>query len=682
MIFLRKLFLILAFFCLISLTQAQVNNTFNLMPAPAALKLNSNRIGLDQRFRICVNGKANKRIYDYASRFIRRLSNKTGIFLDKLQYVTVKDSKDISSTLLIKIHRPGKLELGEDESYSLVTNAKQVIVESETDLGAIHALETLLQLLSSDANGYYFPGVEISDKPRFAWRGLLLDVVLHFMPVDVVKRTLDGMAVVKMNVLHLHLSNDQGFRVESKIFPRLQQVASDGIFYTQEEIRDIVRYADERGIRVVPEFVVPAHTTAILTAYPEYASVKRDYKLQRYFGVFDPVMDPTNEKLYPFLEKLFKEMSSLFPDDYFHIGGDENTGKDWENTPHIKSFMQSKGMKKYMDLQTYFNARLLPIIKKTGKIMMGWDEILQPGVPNEVVIQSWRGNESFYGSIKKGHKAILSYGYYIDLIQPASYHYLNDPMPDSVKLTDQEKKNILGGEATMWSEMITPVTVDSRIWPRTAAIAERLWSKQNVNNVDDMYRRLDIVSLHLESVGLQHLTYKDKLMRQLANGYDTKSLEVLVSVLEPLKIYERNEGDTMYTVFSPFTKLADVASPDQKLPRIFKKNVEEFLIQTSPQLEKSIHDELMIWKENDSEFKKLVVNSPVLEEAASLSENLSLIAAAGLESVQYLHDKKIPGETWLAQKMEIIKRAHKQGGRCEIQIIDTVQKLIEKAAGK
>ena len=671
-------FLVAAFMCLSSF--AQVNNTFNLMPAPAELKANNNRIGIDQRFRVSVNGNPDKRIYAEASRFIRRLSNQTGIFLDKQGFVTQQDSGNTSATLVIHVHRQGKLKLGEDESYSIETNANQVLVEATTDIGAIHALETILQLISTDANGYYIPGVSIHDEPRFAWRGLLLDVALHFMPVDVVKRTLDGMAAVKMNVLHLHLCNDQGFRVESKVFPRLQQVASDGIFYTQEEIRGLVKFAGQRGIRIVPEFVVPAHTTAILTAYPEFASVKRDYKLQRYFGVFDPVMDPTNEKLYPFLEKLYLEMSSLFPDQYMHIGGDENTGKDWENTPHIKAFMKARGMKSTGELQTYFNRRLLPIIRKCGKTMMGWDEIFQPGLPKEIVIESWRGNESFYGSIKKGHPSILSYGYYIDLIQPASYHYQNDPIPDSVKLTADEIKLVLGGEATMWSEMVTPVTVDSRIWPRTAAIAERLWSPKTVTDVDDMYRRLEITSLHLEALGLQHISYKKPLMRQLANGYDTKALEVLVSVIEPLKIYERNEGDTMYTVFSPFTKLADVASPDQKEPRVFNKQVEVFLLNPSAELEKNITEKLTLWKENDTQFKLLLRNSPVLEEAATLSANLSLLAEAGLEAAQYLHEHKKAGADWLKEKLVIATNARKQGGRCEIQVTDAIQKLIQRAA--
>ena len=678
---LLKIILVVISIIITLLSDAQVNNTFNVMPVPSALKVNANRISISQQFRVSVMGKPNARIYAEASRFVRRLSNKTGIFLDKQGYVTQQD-RDISAALLINIQRSGLLKLGEDESYTIVTGTKRVTVTAVTDLGAIHALETLLQLVSADAEGYYFPGVSIHDQPRFAWRGLLLDVALHFMPVDVVKKTLDGMAAVKMNVLHLHLCNDQGFRVESKLFPRLQQVASDGIFYTQQDIHTIVNYAAQRGIRVVPEFVVPAHTTAILTAFSEFASVKREYKLERYFGVFDPVMDPTNEKVYFFLEKLYTEMASLFPDDYFHIGGDENTGKDWEAVPHIKAFMKARGMKNTMDLQTYFNQRILPIVRKTGKKMMGWDEVLHPGLPKEIIIQSWRGNEAFYSSVKKGYKAILSYGYYIDLIQPASYHYQNDPVPDSVILTTDETKLILGGEATMWSELITPTTIDSRIWPRTAVIAERLWSPKEVNNIDDMYRRLDIVSMHLETLGLQHITYKQALMRQLCNGYNTKALEVLVNVIEPLKIYSRNEGDTMYTVFSPYTKLADVASPDQSVPRIFNKQVENYLINPSQELKKEIAEKLSLWKENDLQFKKLLPNSPVLSEAVSLSENLSTLANAGLEAMQYLQEQEKAGAEWLQQKLIIINKARQQGGRCEIQVVDAIQKMIEKAAGK
>ncbi len=661
------------------LARTQENNSLNLMPVPVLLTAHPGRVDIGEGFRVSVRGKPDRRIFAEASRFVRRLSERTGIFLDHQGFVSPSDSSP-SAALLIQIRRPGSLKLGEDESYSLESGGGQVILSAVTDIGAIRGLETLLQLVSADEKGYFFPGLSIRDYPRFAWRGLLLDVALHFMPVDQIKRTLDGMACVKMNVLHLHLCNDQGFRVESRRFPRLQQVASDGVYYTQQEIRELVAYASQRGIRIVPEFVVPAHTTAILTAYPQWASVKRKYSLQRYFGVFDPVMDPTNERLYPFLDTLFSEMASLFPDAYFHIGGDENTGKDWQSEPHIRRFMAERGMKSFMDLQTYFNRRLLPIIEKNGKTMMGWDEILQPGVPKQIVIQSWRGNASFYGSLRQGYRAILSYGYYIDLIQPASYHYQNDPIPDSAALSAQEQQRVLGGEATMWSELVSPLTVDSRIWPRTAAIAERLWSPRSVTDTEDMYRRLDIISLGLEALGLRHRTYKQVLLRQLAHGDDTRSLEVLSDLIEPLKIYERNQGNTMYTVFSPLTKLADLASPDQPQPRIFSREVDSFLLHPSPALRQLLWDKLNCWKQNDALFQRLLLGAPVLREAAGLSRNLSLLAGAGLDAMEALDAGRKMDGAWLEQQLLVAARARQQGGRCELQVVDAVQRLIERAA--
>jgi hexosaminidase len=658
----------------------QVNNSDNLMPAPSSIVKNGERFRINEQFRISITGNPDQRLYAEASRFIRRVGEKTGFFLDKQGYVTPADSS-VKAPVLLRVKRPGKLMLNENESYILEINAQQAVVTAETDLGAIHALETLMQLISADEKGYYYPGLLIVDSPRFAWRGILLDLALHFMPIDVVKRTLDAMAAVKMNVIHLCLCNDQGWRIESKIFPKLQQLGSDGIYYTQENIKEIIQYAGQRGIRVVPEFVVPAHTTAMLCAFPEFASVKKTYTLQRYFGVFDPVLDPTNEKVYPFLDKLFTEMASLFPDNYFHIGGDENTGKDWENTPHIKAFMKEKGMKTFMELQTYFNKRILPIVKKNGKTMMGWDEILQPGVPKDIVIQSWRGKDAFYESIKKGYQAILSNGYYIDLIQPTDFHYLNDPLPKDIHLTPEEAKRVLGGEATMWSEHITTETVDSRIWPRTAAIAERLWSPQEMNDVNDMYRRLDFVSLELDGMGLKHISYKLPLLRKLSNGYNTKTLQTLVDVIEPLKIYERNQGDTMYTVFSPYTKLADVATPDQQLPRQFSALIDSFLKTRSAELEKRVREQLTTWKENHTAFLQLLNRSPILEEGKILSENLSKIATAGLEALAFIRQRDTADYEWVSQHLAITEKAKEQGGRCDLQVIKPIQKLIKAAGG-
>jgi hexosaminidase len=659
--------------------RAQIDNTNNLMPVPYKIENAGGKYEIGPQLHVSVIGTCHKRMYAAATRFIRRLGEQTGIFYDRQGIVTTAD-RDSADQLVIKIKRPGKLILNEDERYSIAVSSTQVVVNAETDIGGIHALETLLQLVSTDENGYYFPAIQIDDKPRFAWRGLLLDVALHFMPVDVVKRTLDGMAAVKMNVLHLHLSNDQGFRVESKVFPRLNQVSSEGKYYTQQDVKEIVRYAGEQGIRVVPEFVVPAHTTAILTAYPELASLKKKYTLERYFGVFDPVMDPTNPQVYVFLDKLFAEMMTLFPDRYFHIGGDENTGKHWQQSEHIQQYMKEKGMKDYMELQTEFNRKIQPIITKHGKTMMGWDEILQPGVPKDVVIQSWRGRDAFFESIKKGYRAILSHGYYIDLIQHADTHYLNDPIPDSVQLTREETARVLGGEATMWSELVTPETVDSRIWPRLAPIAERLWSPASVKDVTSMYARMKIVSRELESLGLTHISYRGPFMRRLANGYDTAPLEVLLDVIEPLKIYERNAGDTMYTVFSPMTKIADAAVPDPELPREFNRLVDEYLMLHSDSLRKTIVQQLQVWKDNHARFMMLVNKSPVLKEAEILSLNLSKIAAAGLDAVMHLHEGNDVSKEWLAEQLEILENAKVSGGRCELQVITPIQKLVEAAS--
>ncbi|MEX6687210.1 family 20 glycosylhydrolase [Danxiaibacter flavus] len=659
---------------------SQLNNIYSIVPKPFSLNTNGERFAITNQLRVSVTGHPDHRIYANASRFVRRMAERTGIFLDEQGFVTAKDTNSASSVLIV-IKRPGKLQLREDESYFIQINSKQVQVRAETDLGAMHALETLMQLVSADSSGYYLPGLTINDKPRFTWRGLLLDPALHFLPVNVIKRTLDGMAAVKLNVLHLTLCNDQGFRFESKIFPRLQQLASDGNFYTQEQIKDIVNYASERGIRVVPEVVVPAHTTAILVAYPELATLKKEYTLQRYFGVFDPVLDPTNEKVYTFLSKLFTEVAGLFPDQVFHIGGDENTGKDWNNSRQIRTYMRANGIDSAAALQTLFNKKILPVITKNKKTMMGWDEIFQPGLPEDVIIQSWRGKQAFYESVKAGHDAVLSNGYYIDLIQPASYHYLNDPQPDDADISAKQAQHILGGEATMWGEHVTPETVDSRIWPRTAAIAERLWSEKDVRDVDDMYRRLDIVSLQLEQLGLCHLSFKNTMLRRLCNGYDTRALQALVDVIEPLKIYERNQGDTMYTIFSPYTKLADVATPDQAVPRIFTKQVDDFLQTGDSTLETEIKQQLLKWQNNHIAFLTLLRNSPVLQEAEPLSLHLSEIAATALEAIDLIQRHETAGKQWVQQKEMLLETAKEQGGRCELQVVAPIQKLVNAVSG-
>lgn len=651
------------------------DNTFNVMPVPQSVKPNKQKCRVEKNFSVAVVGNPGDRVYAEASRILRRLDERVGLFF-KQGFITNKD-KDANSTLLIQVGRPAELKLNEDESYELTVNDKQIVIKSETDFGAIRGMETVLQMLSVDDGGYYFPGVDIKDFPRFPWRGLLLDVCLHWMPMDVVKRTLDGMAAVKMNVFHFHFSEDQAFRVQSKVFPKLTEVGGEGNFYTQEDVKEIIAYASQRGIRVVPEIDVPGHATAMIMAYPELASIPRNYELQRYYGVFDPTLDVTKEYTYEFLDKLFGEMTQLFPDEYFHIGGDENTGEDWKKSPTISAYMKKNNIKSTFDLQTEFNKRILPMLTKYGKKVMGWDEILQPGVPKDIVIQSWRGGEPYYESLKKGYTSLLSSGYYIDLIQPTDYHYLVDPSPADARLTPEQRKLILGGEPTMWTEHTTVETVDSRIWPRTAAIAERLWSDETVRDIDDMYRRLDIISLRLEELGSTHIKNKGMLMRRLANDYDTKALEVLVDVIEPLKIYERNVGDTMYTVFSPYTKIADVATPDQKVAREFRKNISTYIQSHDKNLGKEILGKLLLWKNNHQDFLMLVKRSPILQEAEILSENLSIISALGVEAIQFADSKKRPPSAWKPKAIAAIDKAKEQGGRCDLQVVSAIRQLVD-----
>jgi len=527
------------------------------------------------------------------------------------------------------------------------------------------------------------PAVSIEDAPRFPWRGLLIDAGRHFMPVDVIKRNLDGMAAVKMNVMHWHLTEDQGFRVEYKTFPKLHEMGSDGFYYTQEQIKDVIAYASDRGIRVVPEFDIPGHTTSWFVGFPELASAPGPYKISRIWGIHDPVMDPTKEETYKFLDEFFKEMAKLFPDEYLHIGGDENNGKHWSANQEIQTYMKKHNIPDNHALQSYFNRRVQKILAKYHKKMVGWDEIFQPELPNDIVIQSWRGRESLYESARKGYQGILSNGYYIDLIQSTDYHYLNDPIPEDAPLTEDEKKYILGGEATMWSEFVNAETVDSRIWPRTAAIAERLWSPGNVKDVCDMYRRLEITSLRLEEVGLTHEKNYFMMLRRLTNNTEISALKTLTDVIEPVKIYTRGQ-QRKYTSYSPLTRVVDAARPDAKTARLFRNLVDSLLVNNGKgngNLQK-VKNYLTLWKENHTQLSRTIKKSPVLKEIETLSENLSTTAHIALESFNFLENEQKADSTWVANSLELLQSARAPGGQTELMILPAVEKLVKKVSGE
>ncbi|MEK6282386.1 MAG: family 20 glycosylhydrolase [Acidobacteriota bacterium] len=650
----------------------------NLMPMPASVQLQTGRLPVTNAFTVATKGYADDRLRASINRMTRRLAGRTVITLP-LDLA----ADESSAALVVQCERGGNPvpSLNEDESYSLEITDKQARLVAPTVVGAMRGLETFLQLLRGDREGFYLPAVRISDQPRFPWRGLLIDIARHYQPPEVLKRNLDAMAAVKLNVFHWHLTEDQGFRVESKKFPRLHSMGSDGLYYTQDQVREIIAYAAERGIRVMPEFDIPGHSTSWLVGHPELGSAPGPYKIERAAGIFEPALDPTRDQTYKFLDGFLGEMAALFPDAYMHIGGDENEGKQWDRNPEIQAFMKQKGIKDNHALQAYFNQQVLKILQKHGKKMIGWEEILHPDVPKDAVIHSWRGPASLAEAAKKGYNGILSAGYYIDLIYPASQHYRADPLPADSTLTPEEAKRVLGGEATMWGEWVSPETIDSRIWPRTAAIAERLWSPRTVTDIDDMYRRLAVISLQLEELGLTHERNHLVILRRLANSENIGPLRALVSAAEPVKEYKRYQVRPQ-TMLSPLTGLVDAARPDSDAARQFAVMVDGFLSDTPRfRLYRSdIRASLTSWRDAGAALDPMIDLAPALHEARPLAKNLGDVAAAGLEAIAYISTGDAATTQWRDAQLAKLDEAAKPKAALELVIIPSVRKLVMAAA--
>ena len=671
----RQLFVSIMLVMCASISVAQTH--FNLMPYPKALEVLDGKYYLDSKTSVSLEGQYSDRLRAEGTLFLRQLVEQTGLFINQSKVTGSLDK----ATIQVRSSAVGQVEIGEDESYTIQIDQEGVRLNSNTDIGAIRGLMTLLQLIQADEKGYFWPYVKIEDAPRFAWRGMMLDPSRHFMPIGTLKRNMDAMAAVKMNVLHLHLSDDQGFRFESKVFPELNSKGTDGNYYSQDELKELVNYANQKGILIVPEIDVPGHATAILTAYPDLGSKDTTYFLERFAGIFNPTLDPTNDAVYLFLDKLFGELVSIFPSPYFHIGGDENLGKHWNENENIQYFMKQKGIASNHELQGYFNLRLQKILTRYEKRMMGWEEIMIDDLEKSAVIHSWKGawedatpKQSLYEAAAKGYQTILSNGYYLDLMFSAESSYLVDPAPSSANLTDFQRSNILGGEICMWSELVIPQTLDSRLWPRAAAIAERFWSPEQINDVDDMYARMEHLSLWLETFGLKHISSPNRILRKLAAGHDPAPLHLLVELVEPMKGYTRNPGGTMYNTFSPYTKWVDAATADAKGAREFNKMVNCYLNDKIGCTD--LRPVLNSWISNHDEVRLIVSDSPALQEIEELSQNASKIAQLALETINYLETSAKPKSKWFAEAKETLEEASEQGGRTELQVISGISHLV------
>lgn len=669
------------------------NTSLNLMPYPQSVELGSGKVILDKSFSIYVKGHDSERVQFNIKRTVDRLYRQTG-----LPMLNWRATPEKEATLIIDIGKAAKGEvqnIDSDESYSLQVKNGQVIIRSNRPYGAFHGLETFLQLVSTDKNHYFIPDVSIDDEPRFPWRGVSYDTSRHFIKLDVIFRQLDAMASAKMNVFHWHLWDDQAIRIQLDRYQKLWQETADGDYYTKEEIRRVVNYAHKLGIRVIPEISLPGHASAVAHAYPELMSGvgKQSYPQQRGWGVFEPLMDPTNPELYTMLESVFDEVVELFPDDYIHIGGDEPNYQQWRDNPNIQRFIAEHQLDGERGLQSYLNTKVEKMLEQRGKKMTGWDEIWHKDLPTSIVIQSWRGHDSIGNAAKQGYQGILSTGYYLDQPQPTSYHYRNDPMPTGIsvddklhedekfvtynwvkprnkggprtgnltiieakdgsfraftdyngksrdqveiieyipgekfrghfdnfmsytefnyqfkdgklaemsyqlignvrwpttgelvasteipnshipepiggypaKLTQQQQQLILGGEITIWGENLDSMTIEQRLWPRSYAIAERLWSSQELTDERSMYKRMQAMDVWSEiSIGLRHHADANVMLKRLANGADITPLQTLSRYVEPAQYYARhwekwistpNKGD-LYNKYERLNRFVD-----------------------------------------------------------------------------------------------------------------------------
>lgn len=470
--------------------------------------------------------------------------------------VTVLNSSQIASVRLI-LNKKTDTVLGK-EGYRLAVTKKGIFIRANEPAGLFYGAQTLVQLFPKEIVSaarvsnvrWISPCVEITDYPRFKWRGLMFDVARHFFTKAEVEEYIDNMAKYKLNLLHMHLTDDEGWRIEIKSLPRLTTVGAYNVkkvgyfgsfsppgpneprdyggFYTQDDIREIVKYAKERFVDILPEIDVPGHSLAAVVAYPELSCTpgadQYHTRSGEHFMEFtkngikagiDNTLCPANEKVYEFLDKVLTEVAQLFPFGYIHMGGDECAKNFWEQSDAIKALMQKEGLKTQQEVQSYFEKRVEKIVESKGKKFMGWDEILEGGLGPDATVMSWRGMKGGIEAAKMGHEVVMSpttfaYLDYMQadpVIEPRVYATLRlnktyefDPVPDSIN-----SKLIIGGQANLWTEQVYNVRhLEYMTWPRAFAISEAVWSPKSRRNFDDFFSR---VEKHFDRFNIAEIKY-------------------------------------------------------------------------------------------------------------------------------------------------------------------------------
>ncbi len=482
---------------LFSCNQENKVEEIHLIPLPNKLELNEKEFNLSQD--IFVSGDE--------------------IFENELDYL----SRILS---ISKSDNDGEIQIEKvsdysDEEFDLSINENGIIIKATYPQGAMRAIQTLRQILppNFEANpiqNVILPTLAIHDSPRFPWRGMLLDCSRHFMEKEFVKRYIDLLALHKMNTLHWHITDDQGWRIEIKQYPKLTEVGAwrtlkDGSryggYYSQEDIREIVAYAQERHINIVPEIEMPGHCTAALAAYPELACTDGPFEVETDWGVFKDIYCVGKDTVFVFLENVLDEVMELFPSPYIHIGGDEVPKFRWEQSDICQALKKREGLEDEHELQSYFIKRIEKYLNDHNRQLIGWDEILEGGLAPSAIVQSWRGMDGGIHAAQTGHYAIMSptshcyFDYDLDAIDMRKV-YAFDPIPE--ELTAEQAQFILGGECNMWSERAPRELVDSKVFPRILAISEIFWTNKDLQDYDHFYQRVQNHYTRLDALGVNY----------------------------------------------------------------------------------------------------------------------------------------------------------------------------------
>lgn len=638
-----------------------------LAPWPREVRIEAEALSLGGPFQVSWSGYRDARLDRAAARFAKDIDRRAGLGPGPQGPALIID---------IAASDPAANALGAKEAYVLEIGPQGAKLAAQGPDGALRGLATLRQLVRAQGAGFAVPYGRIEDGPRFAWRGLMIDPVRHFVSMPVLKRQIDMMERVKLNVLHLHVSDNEGFRVESLRYPRLTEVASHGQYYTQAEIRELVTYAADRGVRIVPEIDVPGHTGAILTAYPELSAKAFDPKNR--LAMFTVAMDPTKPETYAFLQGLFEEMAGLFPDAHFHVGGDEVSPAAWSGNPQIAAYMAERDIGDAVALQDHFFGRVKVILDGLGKTAMGWEEVAHRPISDDVVVQAWRSSEATAHAAAQGNRVVVSAGYYLDLLWPGETHYGVDPLdvfavppnlPAEVigprparPLTPEEAARVIGAEAPMWSETITEEMVEGRLWPRAILVAERFWSPAEVRDPAAAKQRLIGVQEGLRLAGLDDLGARRRMAGRLAPA-DAGAVETLAAATAPV----RNMG-RLSSVFAALrtgkpprlpqlNAPVDIAAPDSLEAYRLEGLVERFL-RGEAGAEVLLRGELTRYLDNHPRFEIAARGVGPLEAALPISQDLASLSRTGLEAVDLIAGRKRASKAWSAQAAGLIGRQH------------------------